>query len=331
MLRDLPGAGSVARFDPWRHRFTVACAVATAVLLLAGGLVTSTGSGLAVPDWPLSFGRYFPPLVGGVLYEHGHRLIAASVGLMTVVLAVWFAVREPRRWARRLAAVALGAVVAQGLLGGLTVILRLPPAVSVAHACLAQAFFCLLVFLALATSRGFLRPDLRPPAGEGVPSLRVLGTASTILVFGQLVLGAVMRHTGAGLAIPDFPLAFGRLVPPLRSLEIGVHFAHRVGALVACIFILWMALRALLGRARRRDLAVPARLALALLAAQVLLGGVAVTTRLAVLPTTLHLVNGALLMATCLVLTVRAGRAGLVSREEDLATPAVAAPAGGAA
>lgn len=332
MLRgDRPGACSVARFDPWRHRFTVTCAAATALLLLAGGLVTSTGSGLAVPDWPLSFGRFFPPLVGGVLYEHGHRLIAASVGLLTAVLAVWFAVREPRRWARRLALAAFGAVVAQGLLGGLTVILRLPPAVSVAHACLAQAFFCLLVFLALATSRGFLRPDLRPPAGEGVPSLRALGTASTILVFGQLVLGAVMRHTGAGLAIPDFPLAFGRLVPPLRSLEIGVHFTHRVGALVAGIFILWTALRALRGRARRRDLAVPARLALALLAAQILLGGVAVTTRLAVLPTTLHLVNGALLMATCLVLTVRAVRAGLVSREEDLATPAVAAPAGGAA
>lgn len=308
MPLDPHGAGSKAPYDPWRHRFTLACVAATVLLLLAGGLVTSTGSGLAVPDWPLSFGTIFPPLVGGVLYEHGHRLIAASVGLMTVALAIWFALRERRRWVRRLAAVALGAVVAQGLLGGLTVILRLPPAVSVAHACLAQAFFCALVTLALGTSRGFVESDPRPPRGRGAVSLRALGTASIALLSGQLILGAVMRHTGAGLAIPDFPLAFGALVPPLRTFEIAIHFAHRVGALVVSAAVVWTALRALRGRPRRGDLAVPALLALALLVAQILLGAASVATRLAILPTTLHLVNGALLLAACLVLTLRASR-----------------------
>jgi protoheme IX farnesyltransferase len=322
MPHDLHGAGSVAPFDPWRHRFTLACVAATVPLLLAGGLVTSTGSGLAVPDWPLSFGQVFPPMVGGVLYEHGHRLIAASVGLMTAALAIWFALRERRRWVRRLAAGALGAVVAQGLLGGLTVILRLPPAVSVAHACLAQAFFCALVVLALGTSRGFMESGPGPARGRGASPLQTLGTASIVALAGQLILGAVMRHTGAGLAIPDFPLAFGKLVPPLRTFEIAVHFTHRVGALVASILIVWTALGALRARPRRRDLAVPALLALALLATQILLGAASVTTRLAVLPTTLHLVNGALLLATCLVLTLRS------SRVPHLSPSAVSPPSG---
>src|SRR5262245_17982079 len=136
-------------FDPSRHRFTVLLAAATVVLLAAGALVTSTGSGLSVPDWPLSFGRVMPPMVGGVLFEHGHRMVAGTVGLLTVVMAFWYARREPRREPRRLAFIALAAVVAQGLLGGLTVLLRLPPAVSVLHACIAQAFFALVVTLAL--------------------------------------------------------------------------------------------------------------------------------------------------------------------------------------
>src|SRR5256712_7320116 len=131
-------------FDAWRHRYTVTSVCATLVLLAAGGLVTSTGSGLAVPDWPLSFGTIFPPMTGGVLFEHGHRLVAAAVGLLTAVLAAWFALREGRSWVRRLAYVAVAAVVAQGLLGGLTVLLRLPPAVSVPLARPAPGLLCLV-------------------------------------------------------------------------------------------------------------------------------------------------------------------------------------------
>jgi cytochrome c oxidase assembly protein subunit 15 len=302
-------ADGTARFAPWRHRMAVACAGATAALLAAGGLVTSTGSGLAVPDWPLSFGRVFPPMVGGVLYEHGHRLIAATVGLLTLALAVWFLLREPRRGVRRLAILAVAVVVLQGVLGGITVLMRLPVAVSVAHACLAQAFFCLMVALALLTSRGFTERPAPRLAADGAPPLRHLAAAATGIVFGQLVLGAVMRHTGAGLAIPDVPLAFGRLVPPLVSADIAVHFAHRVGALAAAAAIGWAARRAVrLDPGRIHGLAAPALVALALLAIQIALGLLTVATRLAVIPATAHLVVGALLLACCLVLTLRAAR-----------------------
>jgi cytochrome c oxidase assembly protein subunit 15 len=298
----------LSRFDPWRHRFTVFLACCTVVLLAAGGLVTSTGSGLAVPDWPLSFGQVFPPMQGGVLFEHGHRLVAAFVGLLTVVLAAWFRAREARPWVRRLAYLACGAVVLQGLLGGLTVLLRLPVIVSVAHACLAQGFFCLVVVLALSTSLAFVAGETAPrPKDDVTPALRVLTAVTTGMIFGQLVLGALMRHTGAGLAIPDVPLAFGRLVPPFRSFEIAIHFAHRVGALLVAGAVLWTAAR-VRRHSIRPDLRVPARFAAVLVVAQILLGAVTVMTRLAVVPATAHVVVGALLLAASLILAVRAGR-----------------------
>src|SRR6266849_2024893 len=166
------------------HRFAVLTAGATFALLFVGGLVTSTGSGLAVPDWPLSFGLVFPPMAGGVLFEHGHRLAAAAVGCLTVVLALWTVVGEPRPGVRALGLLALLAVVLQGVLGGITVLYKLPPAVSVTHACLAQTFFCLTVTLALVTSPAWSAPrPRRSPAALGV-----LGGITTAAVFGQLVL-----------------------------------------------------------------------------------------------------------------------------------------------
>jgi len=127
-----PRTDQAIMFEPWRHRFALAVAIAAAALLAAGGLVTSTGSGLAVPDWPLSFGQVFPPMVGGVLYEHGHRMIASAVGLMTMILMFWFRARERRPAVRWLAYAAFFGVVIQGILGGMTVLMRLPIAVSVA-------------------------------------------------------------------------------------------------------------------------------------------------------------------------------------------------------
>ncbi|HEV8701300.1 MAG TPA: COX15/CtaA family protein [Candidatus Polarisedimenticolia bacterium] len=299
---------TVTPFETWRHRYALLCTLATLLLLLAGGLVTSTGSGLAVPDWPLSFGRVFPPMTGGVLFEHGHRLVAACVGLLTLGLALWFHRRERRPWVRRLAYAAVGTVFAQGLLGGLTVLLRLPPSVSVLHACLAQGFFCIVVVLTLATSEPFLSP--RTDAGAIVPpSLWKLGALATGLVYLQLILGAVMRHTGAGLAIPDVPLAFGRIVPPLASSEIVIHFAHRIGALLVAVAVFVLAGRILVNHSGITGLAVPARWLLLMVAAQIGLGAATVLTRLAVLPATAHVVVGALLLSTCLVVTVRAARA----------------------
>ena len=137
------------------HRYATLTAAATFLLLAAGSLVTSTDSGLAVPDWPLSYGTWMPPMVGGIRFEHGHRMVAGVVGLMIAALAVWIARREPRRWVRRLGASALACVIAQALLGGLTVLLLLPPSVSIAHACLGQAVFCLVVSLAWGTAPGW--------------------------------------------------------------------------------------------------------------------------------------------------------------------------------
>jgi cytochrome c oxidase assembly protein subunit 15 len=296
-------------FDPWRHRFTVLLAAATVVLLAAGALVTSTGSGLSVPDWPMSFGRVMPPMIGGVLFEHGHRMVASAVGALTVVLAFWYARRETRRGVRTLAWTALAAVVAQGVLGGLTVLLRLPPAVSVLHACLAQGYFGLVVTLALVTSRGWL--EQRPPVDprDDRPALFLPAATAASLVYAQLALGALMRHTGAGLAIPDFPLAFGQLLPPLVSLAIAVHFAHRVMALVVTAAVFWLAARA--GRRPERlDLVIPARLAAVLVVIQIMLGAASVLSRLAVVPTVAHLVNGALLLSTLLVVALRAADRG---------------------
>lgn len=179
------------------HRFAVALAWATLFLLFAGGMVTSTGSGLATPDWPLPEGRLLPPMEGEMLFEHGHRLAAAAVGLMTIVLAVWLVLRERRGWVRALGIVALGIVVAQGLLGMLTVRLGLSPAVSIAHAGLSQLFFCLTVTLALVTSRRWRQGE--EEVEEVVVPLGGPALSLAIAVYVQIVVGALFRHTGGGL------------------------------------------------------------------------------------------------------------------------------------
>src|SRR5258705_3356710 len=175
-----------------RHRFAVLTAAATYALLFLGGLVTSTGSGLAVPDWPLSFGQVFPAMVGGVLFEHGHRLAASTVGALTLALSVWTVVQEQRPGVRALGIAMFVAVVLQGVLGGVTVLYKLPLAVSVTHACLAQTFFCLAVAMAVVTGPAWGSPRARPlELGATVPALAACTTAAA---FGQLVLGALVRH-----------------------------------------------------------------------------------------------------------------------------------------
>ncbi len=181
------------------HRYASVTAVATFLLLIAGGMVTSTDSGLAVPDWPLSHGQFFPPMVGGIFYEHGHRMIAAVVGLMILVLAIWVGRSEPRRWVRRLAYAAFAAVVIQALLGGLTVLLLLPPEISIAHACLGQAVFCLVVCVAYATGPMVAQP-LAPDDGS-LCWLRRLSLTAALAAAAQLVLGAIIRHTGRAIPL----------------------------------------------------------------------------------------------------------------------------------
>jgi cytochrome c oxidase assembly protein subunit 15 len=292
------------------HRFAQFLAACTVLLLLAGSLVTSTGSGLSVPDWPTSYGWSmftFPPSkwVGGIFYEHTHRLIASTVGFLTIVLAIWLWREDPRRWMKRLGLVALGAVVAQGLLGGLTVLFFLPAVISTAHAALAEIFFCLTVAIAVFTGHGF-RAEIRT---NPVPQrVRRLATITTALIYVQILLGATMRHTGAGLAIPDFPLMFGRLIPPYWDARIAIHFAHRVGALVVTIAILATATTVWRKTQGRRELTRPALTLVALVAVQVTLGALTVLTRRDVAINSAHVVVGALTLATSLVLTLRTWR-----------------------
>lgn len=289
----------------WLHLYASCLAAATLALIFIGGLVTSTGSGLAVPDWPLSFGQFFPRMVGGVFYEHGHRMVAAAVGALTVGFAIATWLTETTVLVRRLALAAIGTVVAQGILGGLTVIFLLPPAISSAHACLAQAFLCITVTLAVVTGPDWTL-SARPAADPGLTRLTI-ATAAT--VYCQLILGAVMRHTGAGLAIPDFPLAFGRVVPPFDSAAIVIHFGHRLGALAVLGMITWSAVRTLRTHAGERALVRPALLALGLVATQVTLGALTIWTQKAVLPTTTHVAVGAAILGTTVVWALRARRA----------------------
>jgi cytochrome c oxidase assembly protein subunit 15 len=289
-------ASNEIRGEIHRHRFAVGTAVATLFLIVAGGLVTSTESGLSVPDWPLSYGRLMPPMVGGVFYEHGHRMVATTVGVLTVILAIWLFRREPRAWVRRLGYAALAAVVAQGVLGGLTVIFLLPTAVSVAHACLAQTFFCLVVAIAVVTS-----PRWRDAEKTGREAVTRIGAVTVAMIFVQLLLGAVMRHTKAGLAIPDFPLAFGRVFPPITSFPVAVHFAHRLGALAVLACVLGCLVHAFRSGPGLKKMALSLT---GLLAVQIGLGALTVLSRKAVPVTTAHVATGALLLGMALTFTL---------------------------
>jgi cytochrome c oxidase assembly protein subunit 15 len=262
----------------WLHRFAVFVSASTVLLVAAGGLVTSTGSGLAVPDWPTTYGWSmftFPldRMIGGIRYEHGHRLIASGVGMLTIAQAIWLWFAEDRRWLRRLGVAALAAVIAQGLLGGLTVRYFLPAPISVAHAGLAQAFFCLTVSIALFTSRGWRTTE---PITVGDPVLRAVATTATSILYAQILVGATMRHTGAGLAIPDFPLVFGGLVPPEWTAGIAVHYVHRLGAVCALLAVVATVGHIYYHQRHRPDLTSPAALALLLVLIQIALGGLTV-------------------------------------------------------
>src|SRR3989441_9471821 len=191
---------------PWPHRLALLTTVATFPLLFVGGLVTSTGSGLAVPDWPTTFGynMFLYPwsrMVGGILYEHSHRLIGSAVGLLTIALALVLWYKESRQWLRWLGIVALAAVIAQGVLGGLRVVF-LQQTLAIIHACFAQAFFALTASLALFTSVEWQTQPIKKIATDA-GQVQHLGVLTSGLLYGQLVLGAILRHTGewAGLHI----------------------------------------------------------------------------------------------------------------------------------
>jgi heme a synthase len=293
----------------WLHRYAKLVAASTLLLIAAGGMVTSTGSGLSVPDWPNTYGWFmfsFPmdKWVGGIFYEHSHRLIASTVGFLTVILAIWTWRVEPRAWVRWLGVAALGAVILQGLLGGITVLLRLPAPVSIGHAGLAQLFFCITLTLAVVTSPSWTAP--RPALHD--PMLRRLATATTLIIYIQILLGATMRHTGAGMAIPTFPLAFGHLLPPVWTTAIAIHFAHRLGAVVVLAAIAATTAHVWWHHRGRSEFVRPATLLMLLVCSQATLGALVVLSGLHPIVNTAHVVNGALLLGTALVLALRVHR-----------------------
>lgn len=281
----------------WLRRFTKFVAASTLFLIFAGAMVTSTGSGLAVPDWPLSYGMLMPPMVGGIFYEHGHRMIASAVGLLTIIQAVWLQRREPKRFVRVLGWVSLAAVVVQGILGGLTVIFLLPLAISVSHAGLAEIFFCINIAIAFFASRWFheLRTMEKGDAPVGMT------TTLALLVYAQIIAGAVMRHLGAGLAIPDFPLSFGRVIPSFATGAIVSAFIHRAGGFLVAAAVIAVAIR-LLRYGREHPLRGIAHLLVVVVFAQVMLGGYVIWSGKQPHITSLHVALGATTLALSVIL-----------------------------
>ncbi len=295
-------------FHPGLHRFAVLTACATFFLLIAGALVTSNDAGLSIPDWPSNWGGIIPPLVGGIVYEFSHRAIATFVGCLTIVLAIWLWRAESRPWIRCLGLIALGAVVAQGVLGGVTVLFFQPVAASAGHAILAQIFFSTVVSLALFTSRWW-QTEMPQREDPGSPRVRPLAAWTVAAIFLQLILGAVFRHKGSGI------------VP------------HLVGAAVVTGMIFWTA-----GALRRRFGDDPVfarcrRLLHALIGAQLFLGGAAWWSRIEagaslqpapvmVWLTVTHTVAGALTLAAAVIVTLVCYRILEPGREVDAVTQA---------
>jgi len=319
------------------HRFTVFTACSTFVLIFVGGLVTSTGSGLSVPDWPTTYGENmftFPidKWIGGIKYEHGHRLVASFVGFLTVILAVWLAVKEDRKWVKLLGFFALAAVIIQGILGGLTVLFLLPTAVSMAHGMLAQTFFCVVSSIAIFTSQWWRDGKEQIDFAKG-KSLQTISIAAVAVVFLQLAFGALLRHTYSGLAVPDFPLAYGQLFPALtvdavtnynqnliasgikwrgdtaiQPYQIVIHLVHRYWAFVVTALVTFF------GYKLWKTVELPKRLRrigfylMSFVLLQFMLGTITVLSRKEFIITSFHVVIGALILMTCVIAAIQIAR-----------------------
>lgn len=323
----------------WLHRFAVLTALATLALIGIGGLVTSHEAGMSVPDWPTSYGynMFFFPFSkwwhgGNVFYEHSHRLFASGVGFLTTVLMVWLWLKEPRKWMKWLGVAAFLAVVVQGVLGGLRVIL-FKDQIGIFHATLAQLFFVLTCAIALFTSKWWARMTDTSDTQHAirntqhVSSLHGLFLATSILILFQLILGATMRHQHAGLSIRDFPLAYGKLWPatdaasvqrynqqrieimnynPITAFQIQLQMIHRIVAgliLCAVAFCAW--------RAWRKGSSQIAKLSvfwLVLIFCQAGLGAATILSDKAADIATLHVLVGALSLATGAMLSIIAAR-----------------------
>jgi cytochrome c oxidase assembly protein subunit 15 len=278
------------------------------VVITAGALVTSNDAGLSVPDWPTSFGYLVkvPHFVGGVRYEWSHRMVAGTLVSLTLAIAIWTLLVERRRWLRWLAVGAFCTVIAQAILGGLTVLFFQPPMVSTAHATVAQTFFCIAVAIALFTGRKWVEEQPRVEVDNRRPSLSTLTILSIVILYVQLILGGMFRHHGMSW------------------------WPHVLNAVVVTFILAWTAIRAISTYSNIEAVRRPAILMLCLLITQLCLGFTAFVTRVAwgksaaqpelpmVASTVAHVAVGALLLATTVVLAIQVWRHVVAAVQERL-------------
>ena len=312
----------------WVRRLSKLLVISTLLLIFAGALVKSHEVGLSVPDWPTSYGYQmfsFPltDMIGGIFYEHGHRLIATVVGLMTLILAFTIYYTDHRLWLKKTAFFALGLVIIQGLFGGLTVLLFLPTPVSVIHAILAQTFLMVTILISYGLSKERANRMLNESTDYKV--LRFPTYLVTSLVYIQLIIGALMRHTQSGLAIPDFPLSGGYIIPtfnqemlntiqsmqfesglPFVTLsQIIIHYFHRIGALAVSISIGWLTWNIIQSRISNERIYRLAGFLITLLIIQITLGAFTIWSVKEPFITSIHVVNGAVILGVSTLLILR--------------------------
>ena len=281
--------------------FTVVVFGATLFLLYAGGFTTTIGAGMVFPDWPFSNGSLNPPgwtTDQAMAAEHGHRLLGATTGLLSIVLVVWMYLREERVWLRVLSYLALSLVIFQGLLGGMRVLLVSVDLANV-HGVTAQIFLCSLVAVAVGSSPWWRKIPSQPqdPTWQ---SQRRLSVVLTLLIIAQLVIGSIVRHRGAGLAIPYFPFstASGSLLPISWNWAVTVHFVHRsMAVVISGVLVVW-AWRLFRSSSATVAMKTLGWLAVALLCGQIVLGAEIIWSLRAPIQTTLHVLNGALLLSS---------------------------------
>jgi heme a synthase len=288
----------------WLHRFAAFVAAMTFGLIIAGALVTSNDAGLSVPDWPTAFGKFqIPRMVGGVKFEFTHRMIAGTVGLLTIALALWLWRSQSPRYVKILGGISVLAVIAQAVLGGIGVLYYLPKSISIGHATLAQTFFALTVSLALFTRTDWRWDEPKVPDITS-PSLRGLAVFTTVAIFLQVVMGAAFRHNEFGI------------------------MPHFVGGLVVTICVLWLFETVFNKYSDVKGLKIPAILLVEVVGLQFFLGIVAYAMKLdaagapqplpgVVLITTTHVAVGALVLASSLFMTYQTFKYVALRRAEE--------------
>jgi cytochrome c oxidase assembly protein subunit 15 len=296
------------------------------VLIFAGALVKSHEVGLSVPDWPTTYGYQmfqfpFSDMVGGIFYEHGHRMIATVVGFMTLILSIIVYLSDNDLWLKKLTFSALGLVIIQGLFGGLTVLLYLPAYISVIHAILAQTFFVLIIFISFSLSK---KDKQKLDNQSDVPDLKFPAYFVAISIYIQLIIGAIMRHTESGLAIPDFPLSGGYIIPPFNQsmietiqsmhfdaglqfvelYQIIIHYFHRLGAFIVSLSIGYLSFSLVQLKLKFSIIHKLTLSIILLLFIQIFLGAMTIWTVKNPLITSFHVLNGAIILGISALIVI---------------------------